>query len=128
MRRPAGAARFPRLIVCEGEADRLFLHHFIEIRNLPRCHIISAGGKNRIGDRIKAYSLEPKSNWPSIGRVLVVGDNDDDPEARFTSIQQQIDAFLPGHAPADRRVKSANSPYFTILMVPWDNDHGSLEA
>jgi uncharacterized protein DUF3226 len=122
-----GEDRFPRLLICEGEKDKLFFHHFIEVRKLPRFHIRAAGGKDRIGLTIENYKIEPKSNFPSIGSILIVVDNDDDPQSRFDRVCEQINEVFPGTAADKPLKKSKKSPFCTVLMVPWENEHGTLE-
>jgi len=36
--------QFPRLLICEGLEDRLFFQRLIDVRELPRFHILPSGG------------------------------------------------------------------------------------
>ena len=119
---------FPRLLVCEGLKDQLFFQHFIHVRGLPRFHIIAANGNDRLGEAIEAYQIQPKSNYPSIGNILIVADNDDDPAKRFRNVCRQIDNVYPGTAPDAPLKKSKKTPYCTVLMLPWKDEPGTLES
>lgn len=123
------ADKFPRLLMCEGYEDALFFHYLIERRSLPRFHIRPAKGKDRIGEAIRAYQAEVKSNFPGIGDILVVGDNDDDPNKSFKKLCEQVnEAFESEIAPAKELVASKSKPRVTIMMVPLDQKLGALES
>lgn len=121
--------RYPRLLVCEGDADKLFFGRFIAQRGLPRFHIRSAKSKDKIGQAIQAYKIEAKSNFPNIRDVLVVADNDDNPDDRFSRVCDQIRYALGSRAvPSAPRQTVQSSPRCTVLMIPSDNEHGALES
>jgi hypothetical protein len=124
----ADEARYPRLLVCEGPKDQLFFQHFIHVRGLPRFHIIAANGKDRFGQAIEAYQIRPRTNYPSIGNILIVADNDDDPADRFENVRRQIEDIYPGTAPDAPLKRSKKSPYCTVLMLPWTDEPGTLES
>lgn len=123
------ADKFPRLLVCEGYEDALFFHNLIEVRKWPRFHIRPAKGKDKIGEAIRAYKAEVKSNYPGIGDILVIGDNDDDPKKSFQRICLQInEAFETAVAPSKELIASKSKPRCTVMMLPLGQGLGALES
>ena len=75
----------PRVLVCEGEKDKLFFQEFIRTRKLPLFSIHSAGSKDNLGQRADALRI-PTKQFNNIPHLVIVGDNDDCPKERFEAI------------------------------------------
>lgn len=126
--REAKSDKFPRLLICEGYKDAAFFCQFIHEKKLPRFHIRFSEGKDKIETTLRAYIVEPKSNWPGIGHVVVVGDCDDDPKARFAAIAKQVNAVPPLKAASKPFERSSSRPTCSIIMLPDDRTEGALES
>lgn len=122
--------RYPRLLVCEGFEDKLFFEALIEARDLPRFHVWAANGKDKIEEAISAYRIKPKSNYAGLSDILIVADNDDEPEARFQSIRKQVNSFFERPVAPSKPLEkgTVSHPSCTILMLPWAGVPGALET
>lgn len=119
----------PRLLVCEGYEDSLFFQLLIEAFKLPRFYIEIAGGKNKIGAALSKVRLERTKVWVNLRDIVIVGDNDDSPSARFNDICKQISDVFGGEvAPSAPLMASKTKPRCTVLMVPWTDQEGNLEC
>lgn len=134
----------PRVIVCEGEGDKAFFSHLIQERRLPEFDIFHpaeeegvAGGVTGYKDFLVALSV------PLILRgtsgVLIVADNDIDPNASFGFVQQQIrdaaaivetDSGVTYGVPvAPMQVANGQGlPPIVVMMFPWTGHPGNLET
>jgi hypothetical protein len=119
---------FPRLLLCEGPEDRFFFHRLIQQRSIPSFHIWDAHGNRQFAGALRAYQISRPRTFRNFNRILIVGDNDETPDANFDSICQQIEAvFGAGSAPTARRNRTAGNPSIAVLMIPWDDRNGHLE-
>jgi len=61
--------------------------------------------------------------------IIIVADNDGDPETAFRNIQRQINAagFTVPSKPREMVASAGLSP-LAVLMIPWDEDAGCLET
>jgi hypothetical protein len=134
----------PRVIVCEGEGDRAFFSHLIQERGLPEFDIFHpaqeegvAGGVTGYKDFLVALSV-PLTLRQTSG-VLIVADNDVEPNASFGFVQQQIrDAAAIveidsgstfGVPVAPMQVARGHGlPPIVVMMFPWTDDPGNLET
>ena len=70
-----------------------------------------------------------QSNFPGIGDILVVADNDGDAKRSFKRICEQInDAFESDIAPKEELTASKSKPRCTIMMLPLEQESGALES
>src|ERR1700743_3421254 len=123
----------PRLILCEGPDDAAFLSRLITVRDLPRCPIRhsgksrhSPGGNTKFDDALRTARLNDA--FDKIKRILIVSDNDDDPNTSFRSVRRQIESAGFGPAPAQELTASDGRPHVTILMLPMGGNEGNLEC
>jgi hypothetical protein len=125
--------RLERLLICEGPEDRLFFGRLIEARSdLPKFHIVDAGGNGGFSSAINKFRVDKTSVFNSLREILIVADNDDDPRGNFEEVCSHIErVFGPKSAPSGPLVKvrstATRSASITVMMVPWENEHGSLE-
>lgn len=103
--------QFPRLLLCEGSADQMFLYRLIEERGLPRFHIWNAGGNRNFAGALRAYRIKRPRTLKNCSRILVVADNDEDAEGNFQNVRTQLEGtFGGGSAPGNRRERTAANP------------------
>ncbi len=126
---------FPRLLICEGLEDLSFFRLLIEARKLPRFHLQSSGGRFKPGGNtkfrsaIQAFRIEKPKIFDSLGDIVLVADNDDMPSGNFKKVCQQIDQYFgAGTAPPAPLQPTKTQPRVTILMIPWEGEHGHLES
>ncbi len=120
--------KFPRLLICEGIEDQFFFDNIIMIRNLPRFHIHVSRGRSRFAEAIKAYRISRTKIYRSLSDIVIVADNDENPDASFRNVCDQIEkVFGPGTAPERPQQKTMTKPAVTVLMIPWTDKRGHLE-
>lgn len=125
----------PRLLICEGYEDKHFFKYLIAARNLPTFRVEDTsnpphdrqGGISKIRRAINGIRVEHPSRFRQLSDILVVADNDEDPDGNFGRVREQIEAAL-GHAPGQPLQRTEARPRVTILMLPWTGEHGNLEA
>jgi hypothetical protein len=121
-------SRFPRLLVCEGPEDKLFFHRLIQVRNLPQFHILASGGKSNFSQEIRRFQLERPRTYQALKDILIVADNDEEPETSFKNVCSHIDRlFGNGTAPRSPQERTKTKPSVTVFMIPWTNQKGHLE-
>ena len=77
-----------------------------------------AGGRSNFGRYLSSVSVD-EGFIQNIKAVLVVSDNDDELEASFAEVQEQIKAAnLPVPAAVDTPAKQHGKPTTVILMLP----------
>ena len=121
----------PRLLLCEGPEDKAFFEQLIRTRTLPRFRIRDTGGKilkaagnTRFGFALKAFKLER-----GVKDILIVADNDEAPDKRFSNVCTQIgDAYDLDKVPSRPLEKVSNDPSIMVLMLPWEGEVGCLET
>jgi hypothetical protein len=137
-----GSITHRHLILCEGMHDVQFFQHLAHLRGHPvfqasSCGNIAGAPRGRDGIDYLTTALDALPGIPNFDRltdILVVADNDDDPDVAFQKVQQMINAtaeIRPGHryaAPAYREVKAGSDPAVTVLMIPEGNVPGALDS
>lgn len=127
----------PWLILCEGRSDKEFFHKLIGNRNVgvgqfeiyfPNRGANDAGGKDKFGQWLLLnYTVRPEFKH-NVRAVLIIADNDEDPEASFAGIQNGLRA---ASFPVPHRAKTVarkdNYPDVVVLGVP-DGEAGCLET
>jgi hypothetical protein len=130
---------FPPVLLCEGARDAAFFGHLIESRKLSRFHVTyptdpvdtpntQTGGVNGFAEKLQAVKVGSK--YRGLSSILIVADNDDDPDESFRKVQEQVrlagDFGVPEHPL--QQARSADGVVVAIMMVPWTGLPGSLES
>jgi hypothetical protein len=114
----------PRLIICEGHSDKNVLARLIKEHNLTGVQIHIAKGRANFSASLRGARTQ------GYKAVLVVSDNDDDPDESFLTVHDNIENA--GYtAPGAERVTipaTATNPSITVLMIPWDHVEGAIET
>lgn len=121
----------PNLLLCEGPEDKAFFRQLRRARDIRDFRVEDTSDENsRAGGNTKFKSrLIALRYRKHIRKILIVADNDDDPAESFANVRSQIEeVFNPGSAPNQPLVSNRGTPEVTILMVPWENQHGCLET
>ncbi len=127
----------PWFLLCEGQADKRFLDSLLQQRGLegefriehPQREEDGAGGRGKFGAKLNGL-LANESFLQSVKGILVVSDNDDDPNASFADVQQQlrqVEGIEVPHAPRVV-VRNRGLPAVSVLMIPFDGSPGNLES
>ena len=134
-RPPRNALTLPRLIVCEGAADEAFLRALVQQRGLPALSIrhpgdLDTGGRGGI-DKL-GWLLAGIRAWKGFSAVtdlLIVADNDTDPDGNFARVSQQLaTAGYPAPAAPLASAEGPGQPRVRVLMLPWADEPGTLEG
>jgi hypothetical protein len=122
----------PQLIICEGADDCAFFHRLVDEWSLPRFHISSTasdkfekGGNTKFKDKL--ISIKINRNYRLVENVIIVSDNDENPQASFEAICQQI-REAGFEAPNDVLRKARGKPSITVMMIPLGKIAGNLEC
>lgn len=114
------------IILFEGVEDKSFLNELlvvIGVREKFDFQKGDGGGKDGFEQLLKGLvTVNHKA-------IIIVADNDGDPDVAFKNIQKQIAAagFTVPNKPRETAVTEGLSPA-SVLMIPWDNDPGCLET
>lgn len=121
-----------RLLLCEGPDDRAFFALFIQARGLPHFRVRHngtpddpKGGNTKFVSGLRAYYEFEGSR--RFDKVLIVSDNDDEPDESFARVRDQIQTYF-GFAPQAPNDSVNGPPFLKILMLPADGDSGNLET
>ncbi len=124
-------AKPSRLLICEGNDDVAFFQRLIVSRSLPRFRIKHTGEsrRKRGGNTRFTTVLEAAKFEEGVRDILVVADNDNNPELSFANVCRQIKkAYDDEKVPAEPLIKVSLEPSITVLMIPWANEKGCLET
>ncbi len=124
-------AEEPKLVLLgEGVADEKFFEKLIKERKLPAFLVEHVRGRERFQARLEALVPGTDFGLERISGVLVVADNDDEPQTRFNYVRSQLANVAWCEVPDRPRqiVRKENSPAVAILMLPWDETPGALET
>ena len=127
----------PWVILCEGRSDKEFFHKLLRNRNVgvgkfeiyfPSQRANDAGGKDKFGQWLSLnYMVRPEFKR-NVKAILIVADNDDDPDASFAGIQtglRKVSFPVPEHKGIV--AKKDNYPDVVVLGIP-DGQAGCLET
>jgi hypothetical protein len=129
-----------RLLVCEGSSDEAFFRALIAARNLPVFSIkVTSDSGGPGGNTGFEGFLRGVPAWPNfygLQHIVLAADNDTNPVASFTSIQNQITSANPSATPpvayglpAQPEVTVPGNPAtMTVLMLPAAGIRGNLET
>jgi len=120
-----------RVILCEGTGDKSFFENLIAVRGLPDFYVtcpvfdIHPGGRGGFEQRLRSLRLQP--HFEHVQGVIVVSDNDADPNSSFQAVRKSIhDAEYP--APNRPYVVIPGPPATAIMMIPGQGKNGQLET
>jgi hypothetical protein len=83
------------VLLCEGGGDDAFFRHLLAARSIPGFSIVfprpdlDPGGVSGYASRLRALKLEP--GFASVKGVLIIGDNDGDPQSSFGNLRKQVE-------------------------------------
>jgi hypothetical protein len=124
----------PWILLCEGAGDHAFFRHLIRVRNIrnlqPRARPSGIPAGNTAFE-VWLTGLKPETDVQTHSGILVVADNDSDPDASFRSIQRRIRGAGDFGVPEAPRVAAPSGrdlPPVAVLMLPWDDECGCLET
>ncbi|MDA2933655.1 hypothetical protein MYX82_04870 [Acidobacteria bacterium AH-259-D05] len=130
-----GDASNTKLILCEGQHDVHFFKALLQVRNIIgyriACGEIKAEGSgiDSFGECLNA--IDAGTDFDNVKQLLIVADNDTDPEKQLKKVKNQIRCATGFGVPA-RPLRSKKSkdrlPRVTIMMLPWSTDEGCLET
>ena len=126
---------YPRVLICEGPDDVVFFERLIEVWNLPRFHVrhtgkkrLAHGGNTQFDNALGL--LKNNDNFAIIKDIVLVSDNDSNKVTSFNTICRQINRSSFGPSPSkplERSIPASNMPAMTVIMVPLDENEGTLE-
>jgi hypothetical protein len=118
----------PIYVLCEGPADVQLVTRLLQRENLGGFSVNYAMGYERFARHVQA--LRATSGWRGLRRLLIIGDNDNRPAARWRNAH---DALTEEGLPAPRRHAdivdgTQEEPSTGIFMMPNATDVGALET
>ena len=124
----------PWVIICEGAGDAAFFRHLIDERKIPKFfitypnHVIptAQGGRDGFTRRLKA--IRTLRGFSSVTDLIIVSDNDDDPQANFEKVQELIEATEYLTVPDKPETTAGANPRVSIYMFPQTDVKGQLET
>ena len=130
MEKEADPFRFdePIYVLCEGGADVRLVTRLLKRENLKGFSVNFARGYQNFATHVQG--LTPTTNWRRVRRLLVIGDNDTNPTARWNNARDALaDEGLPTPAHhADIVDGMHDKPSTGIFMVPSADTDGTLET
>lgn len=124
----------PLLILCEGRSDEAFFRALIRHRGLPEFGIRngmdsgpnSGGGISQFGPLLKA--MRTWNTFDIVTDILIVADNDLDPDENFNRVRTQIEAAGHYAIPSAPLIKESGTPTIQVMMIPGTKKQGNLES
>lgn len=124
------------LILCEGSSDQALLRELINRRQLPDFQVQhpfreddGSGGWTKFGRFLLEQWRISQTFQDEVKAILVVADNDSNPQTRFGEIQGQIGSaggFGVPNRPQEV-ARAAGFPDVVVLMLPMGGQAGCLE-
>jgi hypothetical protein len=120
-----------RVILCEGGGDKNFFESLIRERELPEFYVthprdkIDDGGRRGFAQRLRGLRLQ--QGFDMVTGVIVVSDNDRNPNASFQEVRNLIHE-AEYKAPNRPFVVAPGSPSVVVMMIPSENENGQLET
>ena len=124
----------PLLILCEGRSDEAFFRALIGHRGLTEFGIRngmdsgpnSGGGISQFGPLLTA--MRTWKTFDIVTDILIVADNDLDPDENFNKVRTQIEATGQYAIPNAPLVKESGTPTIQVMMIPGTKKQGNLES
>lgn len=124
-----------KLIVSEGDGDAAFFRNLIRVYSLDGFSIYNRPKGGKIAPGVDAYeailnSVNVATEFENVSLVLIVADCDSSPVNEFKRVVKQIRKSGDFPIPTKPReiATSAGQKSVCVLMLPWDNEAGSLET
>jgi len=118
----------PIYVLCEGPADVRLVRRLLEREDLEDFSVNYAKGYERFARHVQG--LRTSSDWRKLKRLVIIGDNDTDPTARWRNARSAL--TLEGLPAPDNPVTivdgTHDSPSTGIYMMPRANAIGALET
>jgi hypothetical protein len=124
-----------RLIVSEGGGDEAFFRYLVQQHRIKNYKVLERKEKDEPGG-VGSYAhflrrfkgVETGSEKYKL--IVLVADNDGNPNAKFTEVINQIKSAEDYAIPTKPReiVRKPPLPAVVVLMMPWDNTVGNLET
>jgi hypothetical protein len=128
------------LVICEGSHDRHFLDNLFANRGISNIAVLSnynlvgAYGNTGFGRALDAIAAA--SGFESVRGIVAVTDSDNDPDASFRLVVDQIAATEQIFGPPSRRYPIPNQPAVFVpghpsvgvITIPWHDKLGTLET
>ena len=119
-------------LISEGQADDEFLKKLIEITGLNNLEVLRPGREESYGQggfqvRLQGLKLKGIEKHKAI---IIVADNDDNPQSAFKAIQKQIRDAGEYAVPENPYQLSQQGEYppIAVIMLPATGEQGSLDT
>lgn len=136
-----GPESAPCQIVCEGNADRVFLTRLIASRTISDCAVRCThesapnhqrcAGRDSLTKTLLALDAIRNLNPEAVKGIAIVFDSDEDPAASFKSAQESIRSaklFYPiPDRPLEIKPSTSKHPTIAIALIPWHDRQGHLD-
>ena len=118
----------PVYVVCEGPADVRLVRQLIRRENLDGFSVNFSQGYERFARHIRG--LTTSSDWHKLKRLLIIGDNDTQPAARWQNARRALmgEGLPAPDNPADIVDGEHERPSTGIFMMPSAHAFGALET
>jgi hypothetical protein len=113
----------PSLILCEGKGDTRLYERLLALHGLSAKFDITTPkdhGNGAFGRYLKLIHETSRTFREKVQNILIVSDNDDDPDVSFATIQQQLKdtKVFPVPEAAQQVAKAHGVQSVVILMLP----------
>lgn len=118
----------PIYVLCEGNADASLVKELLRRENLEGFTVNFAKGYQNFATHVRG--LTTSSDWWKIQCLLIIGDNDTNPNERWQNARNALVAEglpAPTHH-ANIATGTHDKPSTGIFMVPRENTDGALET
>ena len=118
----------PVYVVCEGPADVRLVRQLIRRENLDGFSVNFSQGYERFARHVRG--LTTSSDWHKLKRLLIIGDNDTQPAARWQNARRALmgEGLPAPDNPADIVDGEHERPSTGIFMMPSAHAFGALET
>lgn len=122
----------PWAILCEGHSDKHVIRALLAARGIEGFDITfpseaGEGGKDRFETGLSG--LKAVSKPTMFQGIVIIADNDSDPDRAFKDVQEQIEN-AEGYRVPDRPYSTPNlahAPAVVVMMLPKEGEPGCLE-
>jgi len=90
--------------------------------------LIETGGRNGFSSALRGFRVG--TQWANLEAILIASDNDENPDASFTEVQEQVRAAGGYGVPVEPLTvtRAESAVPLVVLMVPWAGEPGSLDS
>ena len=115
----------PVYVLCEGPADVRLVRRLLRREKLDGFSVNYAQGYERFARHVQG--LRTSSDWRKLKRLLIIGDNDTKPAARWKNVHDAL--TLEGLPAPERHADIAEgTPSTGVFMIPCAHTTGALET